>query len=111
VYGSNRIDREIADCVPYPLRRTDQQIFSKEISLLCTISQDAAREQVSPSDACRSIVGCCRINKKYNQLSKRMKFQKVLLAITRKMLVIIFNVLNTGQPFDSQKKLQALMPD
>jgi transposase len=51
------------------------------------------------------------LGKKYNQLSKRMKSQKALLAITRKMLVIIFNVLNTGQPFDPQKNLQALMPD
>jgi transposase len=48
---------------------------------------------------------------KYNCLSKRMKSQKALLAITRKLLVIIFNVLKTGQPFDPKKNIQALKPD
>lgn len=51
------------------------------------------------------------LGSKYKQLSKRMKSQKALLAITRKMLVIIFNVLHTGQPFDRNKNLQAVMPD
>jgi hypothetical protein len=36
------------------------------------------------------------LGKKYRILSKRMKSQKALLAITRKMLVIIFNALKTG---------------
>ena len=51
------------------------------------------------------------LGRKYNLLSKRMKSQKALLAITRKMLVIIFNVLNTGQAFDPDRNLQAEMPD
>ncbi|GHV72337.1 hypothetical protein FACS1894201_00940 [Bacteroidia bacterium] len=33
--------------------------------------------------------------------------QKELLAITRKILVIVFNVLNTGQPFDPNRNIQA----
>jgi transposase len=48
------------------------------------------------------------LGKKYSYLSKRMKSQKALLAITRKILVIIFNVLKTGQPFDANRNLQAL---
>lgn len=51
------------------------------------------------------------LGKKYNQLSKRMKSQKAALAITRKILVIIFNVLQTGQPFDENRNLQAVKPD
>jgi transposase len=50
------------------------------------------------------------LSKKFGVLSKRMKSQKALLAITRKVLVIIFNVLLTGQPFDANRNLQALMP-
>ncbi len=37
-----------------------------------------------------------------------MKSQKALLAITRKILVIIFNVLQTGKPFDVTRNLQAV---
>jgi transposase len=51
------------------------------------------------------------LGKKYYLLSKRMKSQKALLSITRKILVIIFNVLQTGQPFDANRNLQAVMPD
>ena len=51
------------------------------------------------------------LGKKFNHLSKRMKSQKALLAITRKILVIIFNVLHTGQPFDANRNLQAVKPD
>jgi transposase len=43
------------------------------------------------------------LGKKHKTLSKRMKAQKALLAVTRKILVIIFNVLKTGQPFDPKK--------
>lgn len=50
------------------------------------------------------------LGKKYNRLSKRMKSQKALMAIARKMLVIIFNVLKTGQPFDANRNLQAVTP-
>jgi hypothetical protein len=35
------------------------------------------------------------LGKKYRRLSNRMKSQKALLAISRKMFVIIFNVLKT----------------
>jgi hypothetical protein len=38
-----------------------------------------------------------------------MKSQKALLSITRKILVIIFNVMKTGEPFDAKKNLQALV--
>jgi len=48
------------------------------------------------------------LGKKYYYLSKRMKSQKALLAITRKILVIIFNVLQTGKPFDTTRNLQAV---
>jgi transposase len=51
------------------------------------------------------------LGKKHRQLSKRMKSQKALLAITRKILVIIFNVLKTGKAFDPKKNLQAILPD
>lgn len=50
------------------------------------------------------------LGKKYNYLSKRMKSQKALIAITRKILVIIFNVLQTEQPFDANSNLQAVTP-
>jgi transposase len=50
------------------------------------------------------------LGKKYSQLSKRMKTQKALLAITRKMLVIIYNVLKTKQQFDPTRNLQAVKP-
>jgi transposase len=48
------------------------------------------------------------LGKKFNILSKRMKSQKALLAITRKTLVIIFKVLKTKQPFDAKRNMQAL---
>ena len=51
------------------------------------------------------------LGRKYNHLSKRMKSQKALLAITRKLLVIIFNVLKTGQGFDPNRNSKAVMPD
>ena len=47
------------------------------------------------------------LGKKFNILSKRMKSQKALIAITRKILVIIYNVLKTKQPFDYNRNLQA----
>jgi hypothetical protein len=40
-----------------------------------------------------------------------MKSQKALLAITRKILVIIFNVLKTGKAFEPKKNLQATLSD
>jgi transposase len=46
------------------------------------------------------------LGNKFNVLSKRMKSQKALLAITRKILVIIYNVLKTKQPFDPNRNLQ-----
>jgi transposase len=48
------------------------------------------------------------LGKKYRQLSKRMKSQKALLAIARKLLVIIFNVLSKKQPFDIKRNIQAV---
>ena len=47
------------------------------------------------------------LGKKFYALSKRMKSQKALIAITRKILVIVYNVLKTKQPFDPKKNLQA----
>jgi len=47
------------------------------------------------------------LGKKYNQLAKRMKHQKALLAIARKLLVIVFNVLSKKQPFDWNRNMQA----
>jgi transposase len=64
--------------------------------ILVEISWSAARSN-------KSFLG-----KKYYHLSKRMKNQKALLAITRKILVIIFNILKTKQPFDFKRNLQAL---
>lgn len=51
------------------------------------------------------------LGRKFNLLSKRMKSQKALVAIARKMLVIIYNVLKTGLPFDPGRNMQALLPD
>jgi transposase len=48
------------------------------------------------------------LKNKYHMLSKRMKPQKALLAITRKLLVIIYNVLRTKQPFDPKRNIQAM---
>jgi transposase len=67
--------------------------------ILVEISRSAARSN-------KSFLG-----KKFNTLSRRMKSQKALLSITRKILVITFNVLKTGLPFDPKKNLQATMPD
>ena len=50
------------------------------------------------------------LGKKYRQLSARMKSQKAVVAIARKLLVIIFNVLSTRQSFDHKRNMQAL-PD
>jgi len=46
------------------------------------------------------------LGKKYRQLSKRMKSQKAIIAISRKLLVIIFNVLSKKQPFDIERNMQ-----
>jgi transposase len=46
------------------------------------------------------------LGRKYSILSKRMKSQKALLAITRKLLVIIYNVLKTKKPFDPTRNQQ-----
>jgi transposase len=46
------------------------------------------------------------LGKKYRQLSGRMKPQKALIAIARKLLVIIFNVLSKKQPFDLNRNMQ-----
>jgi transposase len=62
--------------------------------MLVEVSRSAARSK-------KTFLG-----KKYYLLSKRMKSQKALLSITRKILVIIFNVLQTGQPFDANRNLQ-----
>jgi transposase len=63
--------------------------------MLVEISWSAARSN-------KSFLG-----RKFNTLSKRMKSQKALIAITRKILVIIYNVLKTKQPFDPNRNLQA----
>ena len=65
--------------------------------ILVEISWSAARSN-------KSFLG-----KKYSLLSKRMKSQKALMAITRKMLVIIYNVLKTKQPFDHNRNIQAIV--
>jgi transposase len=49
------------------------------------------------------------LGKKYRELSKRMKPQKALLAITRKLLVIIYNVLSKKQPFDIKRNMQVVI--
>jgi transposase len=51
------------------------------------------------------------LGKKFYCQSKRMNSQKSLLAITRKILGIIFNVFKTGMPFDPKRNLQAILPD
>ena len=48
------------------------------------------------------------LGKKYRQLAQRMKSQKALLAIARKLLVIIFNVLSKKQPFDPVRNMQTI---
>ena len=47
------------------------------------------------------------LGEKYRQLSKRMLNQKALMAIARKLLVIIFNVLSKKQAFDFNRNNQA----
>lgn len=51
--------------------------------------------------ACRKKQGF--LGEKYRQLSKRMKSQKALIAIARKLLVIIWNVLSKKEPFDHSR--------
>jgi len=46
------------------------------------------------------------LGKKYRDFSKRMKPQKALVAITRKLLVIIYNVLSKKQPFDTNRNMK-----
>jgi len=47
------------------------------------------------------------LSKKFYILSKRKVSQKAIIAITRKILVIIYNVLKTKQPFDWNRNMQA----
>jgi transposase len=63
--------------------------------ILVEISWSAARSD-------KSFLG-----RKFKALSKRMKSQKALIAITRKILVIIYNVLEKKQPFDPKRNFQA----
>jgi len=65
--------------------------------ILVEISWSAARSN-------KSFLG-----RKYGILAKRMKSQKALIAITRKILVIIYNVLKTKQPFDVKRNIQAII--
>jgi transposase len=48
------------------------------------------------------------LGKKHGALAQRMKPQKALIAIARKMLVIIYSVLKTKQPFDPNRNMQAI---
>ena len=48
------------------------------------------------------------LEKKFYILSRRMKSKKALMAIARKILVIIYNVLKTKQPFDPNRNMQAI---
>lgn len=50
------------------------------------------------------------MGRKHQQLAKRMKSQKALLAITRKLLVIVFNVLSKKQPFDNSRNMASIAP-
>ncbi|GAB6009017.1 hypothetical protein [Dysgonomonas reticulitermitis] len=46
---------------------------------------------------------------KYRQLvARKMASQKALMAIARKMLVVIFNVLSTKKPFDLTRNMPAI---
>jgi transposase len=65
--------------------------------ILVEISWSAARSN-------KSFLG-----RKFTVLAKRMKSQKALIAITRKILVVIYNVLKTKQPFDAKRNMQALV--
>jgi transposase len=49
----------------------------------------------------------CFLGYKHQQLSRRMKSQKALMAIARKLLVIIFNVLSKKEPFDKLRNMPA----
>jgi transposase len=49
------------------------------------------------------------LGRKFNEFSKRMKSQKALIAITRKILVIIYNVLKTKQSFDHKRNNQVIL--
>jgi transposase len=64
--------------------------------ILVEISWSAARSK-------KSFLG-----KKHSVLAKRMNPQKALIAITRKILVILYNVLKTKQPFDPNRNRQAI---
>lgn len=46
-----------------------------------------------------------RLAQKFRYLSSRMKSQKALVAIARKMLVIIWNMLSKNEPFDPTRGL------
>lgn len=49
----------------------------------------------------------CFLGKKFALLSKRMKSKKALMAVSRKLLVIIFNVLSKKEPFDPKRNMAA----
>lgn len=49
-----------------------------------------------------------RLTKSMVRLDRQMDNQLQAANIRRKLLVIIFNVLNTGKPFDQQRNLRAL---
>ncbi|MDR0205774.1 MAG: IS110 family transposase [Bacteroidales bacterium] len=83
---------------------TSEKIRSRKIlygnkylrQILIEISWAAARSN-------KSFLG-----RKFNILSKRMLSQKALIAITRKILVIIYNVLKTKQSFDTNRNMKAI---
>jgi transposase len=54
----------------------------------------------------------CFLGVKYHQLNKRKSAQKAIMAIARKLLVIIYNMLSKREPFDCRRNmpLEAIVP-
>jgi transposase len=109
----------------------DMSVFAKAVDLVGWTGFKPRNDETSEKVKCRRIVygnkyvrqilveiswSAARSNKsflgkKFNVLSKRMKSQKALIAITRKILVIVYNVLKTGQPFDHKKIYRLIKSD
>ena len=107
---------------------TDMSVFAKAVDLVGWMGFKPRNDETSEKIKCRRIVygnkyvrqilveiswsaarsGKSFLGRKFKALSGRMKSQKALIAITRKIVVIIYNVLKTKQPFDPKKNIQAV---
>jgi hypothetical protein len=117
MYGTDRFVGKTAGALPYHpagwagLRPRNDEPAGRIQSRKTLHGNKYLRQMPVEVSRVASRSGRTFLEKKHRVLSKRMKSQKALMAITRKILVIIFNILKTGQSFDQKRNLQATVPD